>query len=65
MKLDQVRGFLSKLSAHDLPVGVAALVGIVLLILVFKTAKFLMKLLLLLIALGLLTGASWWHLLQG
>ncbi len=35
---------LDKLSVQDLPVGAAALIGLVLLFLVFKTGKFFMKL---------------------
>ena len=62
MKLDQVKEFFSKLTAHDLPSGVAALIGIVLMFLIFKTGKFFMKVVFLFLAAGLFAGAYWWHL---
>ncbi len=52
---------LDKFSIHDLPTGAAALIGLVLLFLVFKTGKFLMKVILLLVAVGLFAGAYWLH----
>ena len=61
MNLDKIKEFLNNLSIHDLPTGAAALVGIVLLLLVFKAGKFFIKFLLFLIAIGLLAGAWWWH----
>ncbi|MGO8836252.1 MAG: hypothetical protein ACLQAH_04670 [Limisphaerales bacterium] len=61
MNLDKLKGFFNQLSAHDLPTGAAALVGLVLLILVFKTGKSISRLLLFLIAVGLFAGAWWWH----
>src|SRR2546426_307490 len=53
MNLDKAKSFFNNLSVHDLPLAAVALGGIILLVLVFKTGKFLMKLLFLLIALGL------------
>jgi len=61
MNLDNDNGFFSNFSRHDLPAGGAGLVGIILLILVFKTRKTVHRLLLVLIALGLFAGAWWWH----
>ena len=61
MNLDKIKEFFSNLGNHDLPAGVAALIGIVLLFLLFKTGKFFMKLVFLLVAVGLFAGAYWWH----
>jgi hypothetical protein len=61
MNLDQLKNFFSNLSQHDLPTGAAALVGIVLLFLLFRTGKSFGKVLLFLIAIGLFAGAYWWH----
>jgi hypothetical protein len=61
MNLDKIKEFFSNLNAHDLLTGGAVLVGIVLLLLVFKAGKFFMRLLLFLIAIGLIAGAWWWH----
>jgi hypothetical protein len=61
MNLDKIKEFFSNLSAHDMPTGAAALVGIVLLLLMFKAGKFFIKFLLFLIAIGLIAGAWWWH----
>ena len=61
MNLDAIKEFFSELSARDLPTGAAALIGLVLLFLIFKTGKFFMKLVFLLIAVGLFAGAYWWH----
>jgi hypothetical protein len=62
MNLDKIKEVLDNLSTHDLLAGGAVLVGIVLLLLlVFKIGRFLMRLLLFLIAIGLIAGAWWWH----
>jgi hypothetical protein len=61
MNRDKLKEMFDKLSAHDLPTGAAALVGIVLLFLVFKKGKFFMKLVFFLIAVGLFAGAYRWH----
>ena len=61
MNLGDLKETFGKLSPHDLSAGAAALVGLVLLFLILKTGKFLMKLVLFLIAVGLLVGAYWWH----
>jgi hypothetical protein len=61
MNLDGIKNFFSQLDIKDLPTGVAALVGIVLLILVFKTGKAISRFLLFIIAVGLFAGAWWWH----
>lgn len=61
MNLDSVKDFFSNLSVHHLPTGVAALIGIVLLVLVFKAGKFLTKLVFFLLAAALFAGAYWWH----
>jgi hypothetical protein len=61
MNLDNIKEFFSNLSSHDLPAGGAGLVGVVLLVLVFKTGKSANRLLLFLIAIALFAGAWWWH----
>jgi high-affinity Fe2+/Pb2+ permease len=61
MNLDKLKEFFNNLGAHDLPTGAAALVGIVLLFLVFKTGKSFFRLVLFFIAVGLFAGAWWWH----
>lgn len=61
MNLDNIKSFFSNLSTHDLPAGGAGLIGIILLVLVFKSGKSASRLLLFLIAIGLFAGAWWWH----
>jgi hypothetical protein len=62
MNLDKIIELLSHLGPHELLIGGAVVAGIVLLLLlVFKIGKFLTRLLLFLIAIGLLAGAWWWH----
>ena len=60
MKTDAFKGMLSALNGRDLPPAAAALLGLALLFLVFKTGKFLIKVVLLLLAAGLFAGAYWW-----
>jgi high-affinity Fe2+/Pb2+ permease len=61
MNLDKFRDFFDKSGLHDLPTGVAALIGIVLLFLLFKARKSFSKVILFLVAAGLFAGAFWWH----
>ena len=61
MNLDNIKAFFNNLSTHDLPSGAAALIGIILLFLVFKSTKTAHRFLLFLIAIGLFAGAWWWH----
>jgi predicted exporter len=61
MSLDKIKDFFANLSSHDLPTGMAVLVGIVLLFLVFRSGKSFAKVLLFLVAIGLFAGAYWWH----
>lgn len=61
MNLDSIKNFFSHLSLRDLPTGAAVLVGVVLVILMFKTGKFITKLIFFLIAAALFGGAYWWH----
>ena len=61
VNLDSIKELFSNLNARDLPSGAAALIGLVLLFLVFKTGKFFMKLTFLIITVGLFAAASWWH----
>ena len=61
MNLDSIKHFFSNLNAHDLPAGGAGIIGIVLLVLVFKSGKSANRLLLFIVALGLFAGAWWWH----
>lgn len=49
------------LTSHDLPTGALAVIGIVLLFLVFRTGKLVMRLAFLLAAAGLFATAYWWH----
>ena len=61
MSLDKIKEFFHSLGAHDLPTGGALLVGIILLLLVFKGGKSFFRFFLFLIAIGLFAGAYWWH----
>jgi hypothetical protein len=61
MNLDKLKDFITDFGKNDLPTAAAALVGILLLFFMLKTTKFLMKLALLLVAVGLFAGAYWWH----
>jgi hypothetical protein len=61
MSLDKLEKFFTDHGLHDLPTGAAALIGIVLLILIFKAGKTFTKVILFLAAAGLLAGAYWWH----
>jgi len=61
MNLDSIKNFFSSFNRHDLPAGGAGLIGIILLVLVFKSGKSASRLLLFIIALGLFAGAWWWH----
>jgi hypothetical protein len=61
MNVDKIKDFFSQLNIKDLPAGGAALVGIILLILVFKTGKVFTRFLFFIIAVGLFAGAWWWH----
>jgi hypothetical protein len=47
---------------HDLPTGALAVIGIVLLFLVFRTGKLVTRPVFLLVAAGLFAAAYWWHL---
>ena len=53
---------LDKLTSGDVPTAVLAAGGVLLLVIAFKFVKAGSKLLLLIVALGLLAGAVWWHL---
>ncbi len=46
---------------HDLPAAGAILFAIVLIVLMLKAGKFVTRLLLFLIVIGLFAGAWWWH----
>jgi hypothetical protein len=61
MSLDKIRDFFGQFDIKDLPAGGAALVGIILLILVFTTGKALTRFLFFIVAVGLFAGAWWWH----
>lgn len=50
-----------KFNAHDLPTGGLALLGVVLLVFVFRAGKIVRRLLFLLVAAALFAGAYWWH----
>ena len=49
------------ITSHDLPTGALAVIGIVLLFLIFRTGKLVMRLAFLLVAAGLFAAAYWWH----
>jgi len=59
--LNSIKEFFGDLGARDWSTGGAALVAIALIYLMFKAAKFVMKLLFLLSAAVLIVGAYWWH----
>jgi hypothetical protein len=61
MNLDKLRNFFDSYGMHDLPTGVGALIGIVLLFLMFRAGKPFKRVILLLVAIGLFAGAYWWH----
>jgi hypothetical protein len=61
MNLDKIKSLFSNLSTHDLLAGGAGLVGIILIVLMFKAGKFVARLLLFLVAIALFAGAWWWH----
>jgi hypothetical protein len=61
MNLDSIRDFFDSHGIHDLPTGGAGLIGIVLLVLVFRVRKAGARIILLLVAAGLFAGAYWWH----
>ena len=56
-----MKDFFNQLGSHDLPTGAAVLVGIVLLVLVFRMGKPINRPLIFFIAIALLAGAYWWH----
>jgi hypothetical protein len=64
MNLDKLRNFFDNSGLHDLPTGVAALIGIVLLFLMFRAGKTFKRVILFLVAIGLFAGAYWWHAYQ-
>jgi hypothetical protein len=61
MNLDKLRDFFDRSGLHDLPTGVGALIGVVLLVLMFRAGKPFKRIILLLAAAGLFAGAYWWH----
>jgi hypothetical protein len=61
LNMDKIKDFFSKLSTHDLPMGGAVLIGILLLLIVYKAEKIFIRLAIFLIAAALLAGAYWWH----
>ncbi|MEJ0091145.1 MAG: hypothetical protein WDM80_15550 [Limisphaerales bacterium] len=56
-----MKDFFSQFTSKDLPTGGAVLVGIILLVLVFRAGKHLNRFLLFILAIGLFAGAYWWH----
>jgi len=61
MNLDSIKDFFSQLGTRDLPLAGAVLVAIGVIIFVFRTKQAVLKLLLLLVAAGLVAGAYWWR----
>ena len=59
--MDKIKEFFGKLSSHDLPTGGAVLIGVVLLLLLFKAEKIFLRVAIFLIAAALFAGAYWWH----
>ncbi|HWW00192.1 MAG TPA: hypothetical protein VNZ64_10895 [Candidatus Acidoferrum sp.] len=53
---------LDKLNSSDIPTGAFGIVGVVVLVIAFKSGKFVSKMLLGLAALVLAGAAVWWHL---
>jgi hypothetical protein len=59
--MDKVKSFFDQFDIKDLPAGGAVLVGIILLVLVFKSGRALNRFLLFITAAALFAGAYWWH----
>jgi hypothetical protein len=64
MNWDKIKNslHLGRLNSSDIPTGAFALTGVVVLIIAFKSGKFISKMLLGLVALALVGAAVWWHL---
>jgi len=61
MNSDKIKDVISHLSAHDWLTAGIVLAGLVLLVLIIKMGRFLIRLLLFLLVIGLFAGALWWH----
>lgn len=59
--MNQVRDFLEKMTASDLPAGALLGVAIVLLLIAVKVTKGFGKAVLVVLALAALAGAAWWY----
>jgi len=64
MNIDSTKEFVGGFMSHHVPTVAAVVIGILMLVLIVKTAKFMMKILFLIVGVGLLAGACWWHSLQ-
>jgi len=61
MDFEYFKNTFGKLHGHNLPAYVAVLAGLLLLLLVFKTTKFVARLMFLIIATVLFAAAYWWY----
>jgi len=61
MNFDKIKNVLSHFGAHDWLTAGIVLAGLVLLVLIIKMGRFLIRLLLFLLVIGLLAGVLWWH----
>jgi hypothetical protein len=52
---------IDKLTSGDIPAGAMGGAGILLILLTLRTAKGVMRVILVLVAIALLGGAVWWH----
>lgn len=59
--MDAIKDLLNKLNSSDIPTGAFAVIGIVVLVIALKASKFVVRLLLGLLALIFVAGAVWWH----
>jgi len=59
MNLEEI---VEKIRASDIPVGILAGAGVILVLLAVKGGKATSKAFFLVIALGLFAGALWWHM---
>jgi hypothetical protein len=64
MNWDKIKNslHLDRLNSSDIPTGAFAIIGVVVLVIAFKSGKFISKMLLGLVALALVGAAVWWHL---
>lgn len=60
--MNTLRDIIDKVTSGNIPAWAIGGAGIVLLLIVLKTAKGFMKVVFVVLALALLAGAVWWHI---